>query len=417
MIARSIERNGPEVVVIGAGPYGLAVTAHLKSVGVVTHTFGEPMSFWRSHMPKGMKLRSPLTATDISDPRKALSLEAYRDSRGAALFEPLPIEIFIDYGEWFQARAVPDLDRRVVACVEAAGNGFLVVPAEGEAVFAGRVVMATGLANHQFRPAVFAGAPATWVSHTSDHGDFDEFRDKRVAVIGRGQSACETAALLSEAGADAEIVCRGPIHWLGAGRHAGGWRRQIRGKLASLLQAPSAVGPFPLSWLVEVPSLVGLLPPDMRSAFNAASLRAGAAGWLRPRFDNVRVTAGVDIVAAVATDRGVEVKFDRGGSKFFDHVILATGYRFDVAGLGMLAPELRSAIACRAGSPVLSAGFESSARGLHFVGAGAVSSLGPLMRFIAGTSFTARQVARTIVATREVTRPRLRKRVEYDLTA
>jgi hypothetical protein len=113
----------------------------------------------------------------------------------------------------------------------------------------------------------------------------------------------------------------------------------------------------------------------------------------------------------------VEVRFAHGDARAFDRVILATGYKFDVARLGMLAPELRSAIACRAGSPVLSAGFESSARGLHFVGAGAVASIGPLMRFIAGTGFTGRQVARSIAGTRAVTRPRLRGRVEYDLTA
>ena len=416
MIAGSIERNGPEVVVIGAGPYGLAVAAHLKSRGVATLAFGEPMSFWRRHMPKGMKLRSPLAATDISDPENAHSLEAYSRSHGAPLAEPLPIEAFLDYGEWFQTRAVPDLDRRLVVRVEATGNGYLVAPAGGEPVFARRVVMAAGLANQQFRPPAFAGA-AGLVSHTSDHDGFDNFRGMRVAVIGRGQSACETAALLSEAGARAEIICRGPIHWLGAGRHAGGWRREMRGRLSSLLQAPSAVGPFPLSWLVEAPSLVGMLPKDMRAAFNAASLRAGAAGWLRPRFDEVKIISDVEIVGAAAKGHGVEVKFAQGEPRVFDRVILATGYKFDVGRLGMLAPELRSAIACRAGSPVLSAGFESSARGLHFVGAAAVASLGPLMRFIAGTGFTGRRVAHSIAGTRLVTRPRLGGRVEYDMTA
>jgi hypothetical protein len=172
-----------------------------------------------------------------------------------------------------------------------------------------------------------------------------------------------------------------------------------------------------LDWLVEVPSLVRLAPADMRAAFNAASLRAGAAGWLRPRFGDVRVTTDVEIVAAAAKGPGMEVKFDRGRSGEFDRIILATGYQFDVARLGMLAPELRAAIACRAGSPVLSAGFETSAPGLHFVGAAAVSSLGPLMRFIAGTSFTGRSVARAIVTARGVARPRLRNRVEYDLRA
>jgi hypothetical protein len=133
--------------------------------------------------------------------------------------------------------------------------------------------------------------------------------------------------------------------------------------------------------------------------------------------EEVRVTSGVEIVATEARGGRMEVKFDRGGSAAFDRIILATGYRFDVASLRMLAPELRSAIARRAGSPILSASYETNVPGLHIVGAGAVSSLGPLMRFIAGTTFTARQVAGAIVADRQVARPSPRKSLEYDLTA
>jgi hypothetical protein len=129
------------------------------------------------------------------------------------------------------------------------------------------------------------------------------------------------------------------------------------------------------------------------------------------------ITSEVEIVGAATDGHGVEIKFAHGAPRVFDRVILATGYKFDVARLGMLAPELRSSIACRAGSPVLSASFESSAPGLHFVGAAAVASLGPLMRFIAGTGFTGRRLAGSIAGTRAVTRPRFRSRVEYDLTA
>jgi hypothetical protein len=143
-------------------------------------------------------------------------------------------------------------------------------------------------------------------------------------------------------------------------------------------------------------------------------LRAAAAGWLKPRFGDVRITCGVEIVAAAEKGGRVDVKFDDRRTDAFDHVVLATGYKFDVAKLGMLAPELQAAIVCRDGSPVLSSGFESRAPGLFFVGAGAVSSFGPLMRFIAGTSYAARGVTRGILSTRGPAR-RAEKRVEYRL--
>jgi cation diffusion facilitator CzcD-associated flavoprotein CzcO len=414
MMVRSGGSSECEIAVIGAGPYGLSAAAHLKARGVATHAFGEPMSFWRHNMPRGMKLRSPWRATDLSDPDKALSLDAYSESQGVARVEPFPIEDFIGYGDWFQSRAVPDIDRRVVARVEATGNGFAVHTRDGDSVFAKSVVMATGLANHEIRPPVFASVPAALISHTSEHSDFDRFVGRRVAVIGRGQSACETAALLNEAGAEAEIICRGSIRWLGANKHRAKWRHKIHAQLSRLLEAPSAIGRFPLSWGVEVPSLLRLLPQEQRDEFNAACLRAAAAGWLKPRFGDVRITGGVEIVAAAEKGGRVEVKFDERRTDVFDHVVLATGYKFDLAKLGMLAPELRAGIVCRDDSPVLSSGFESSAPSLFFVGAGAVSSFGPLMRFIAGTSYAACGVTRGMLAKRGSVR-RAEKRVEYRL--
>jgi hypothetical protein len=184
--------------------------------------------------------------------------------------------------------------------------------------------------------------------------------------------------------------------------------------LSRLLEAPSAIGRFPLSWGVEVPSLLRLLPQEKRDEFNAACLRAAAAGWLKPRFGDVRITGGVEVVAAAEKGGRVEVKFDGRRMDAFDHVVLATGYKFDLAKLGMLAPELRAGIVCRDGSPVLSPGFESSAPGLFFVGAGAVSSFGPLMRFIAGTSYAAHGLTRGILGKRGYVR-RAEKRVEYRL--
>jgi hypothetical protein len=399
MIARPTRTNFCEALVIGAGPYGLSVAAHLKASGVETRAFGEPMSFWRRHMPRGMKLRSPRGATDLCDPAGALSLDAFAGRQGGGRAWPLPLEHFLDYADWFQRRAVPDLDPRAIARLEGAPGGFRAITADGEAVFARRVVVAAGLGGQQRRPAAFAGAPAELVTHSCDHDGFERLRGRRVGVVGRGQSACESAALLREAGAEPTILCRGPIRWLGAEPPSRGWRRAVPRRLVALAAAPSAVGPFPLNWLVEAPGLVHWAPDTARAALNAASLGAAAAGWLRPRLAGVRVTGGVDIVGYAATRAGLEVKFARGSAEF-DHVVLATGYQIDIGRTGVLAPELLTALACRDGSPILSGGFESSAPGLHFVGAAAVASFGPLLRFIAGAGFAARAVTRAIAARR-----------------
>ena len=380
-----------DVAVIGAGPYGLSVAAHLKHAGVPTRIFGEPLSFWRTHMPKGMKLRSPWHATHLSDPDRSLSLDAYALAHDLDRGGPLPLEDFLAYGDWFQKHAVPDVDRRTVHLVEAAGSGFRLTLADGEIFAAKRVVMATGLGHQDYRPRPFRDLPTALVTHSCDHADFARFRGARVAVIGGGQSACESAALLAEAGAAVALLSRRAIRWLGA---PAGARKTLARQLRATLEAPSAVGPFPLNWLVELPALVRHLPAQWREEFNRRCLKAAAAGWLRPRFKNVECSPGVTVSRARTLGDRIALELELGHEETaFDHVVLGTGYRVDLSRLGILPPQLLEKIACADGAPVLRAGFESSVPKLHFVGCYAVKSYGPLMRFIAGAPFAARSVA------------------------
>lgn len=383
-----------EVAVVGAGPYGLSVAAHLRGAGIATHVLGEPLGFWRHNMPGGMLIRSPWRATHLSDPGRAFSLDAYASSGGVDSGKHLSLEKFVAYGDWFQRHAVPDVDRRAVRLIDTAKNGFRLELADGDSLSADRVIVATGLLNQEYRPPLFQELPRALVSHTSEHADLSAFRGKRVAVIGRGQSACESAALLAEAGAAVEMISRGPIHWLGLSANAPG--TALRRRLRKALTAPSEVGPFPLSWLVEVPGLVRLLPAKIRAEFTQRCLKAGATGWLKPRFANVVCNPGRSITGARVLGDRVALDLDDGAATF-DHVLLGTGYRIDVARLGILAPQTLERIARTDGSPLLGPGFESSLPKLHFVGCYAVKSFGPLLRFIAGAPYAARAVANAVL--------------------
>jgi cation diffusion facilitator CzcD-associated flavoprotein CzcO len=390
--ARPVSRC--DVAVIGAGPYGLAAAAHLRAAGLATRAFGRTMAFWRRNMPKGMKLRH---ATGISDPDESFSLEAFARVDAGASVRPLPIETFIAYGEWFQRSAVPDLDRRKVTRVGPAGGGFELRLEGGDVVEAGRVVVALGLKNQDYRPAEFVGLPQRLVSHTCEHAEFAQFRGRRVAVIGRGQSACESAVLLQEAGAQVDLLARGPIHWIGAETpdHA---TTSLTWRLHDLLTPKFAAGPFPLNWLVVMPTLMHLLPPALRDRVGTRCLRPAATAWLRPRWGEVRLTARCTVRDAQPAGERISLRLDTGAMIDVDHVLLATGYRVDIAKFRMLAPELLHRVDCVDGYPVLSAGFESSVPGLHFVGSSALASFGPLMRFVAGTGYAAPALTRAVVA-------------------
>ena len=401
-----------EVAVIGAGPYGLAAAAHLRAADVSIRVFGEAMGFWRRNMPRGMKLRSPWIATHIADPRGRYLLDDYFRAAGLPLPDRLPVEDFIDYGLWFQQRVAPDLDGRAVVQVAALDDGgFRLVLDDGESCFAKRVLMATGLRDHEHRPAPFDGLPRALVSHSCEHTDSDRFRGRRVVVIGRGQSACESAALLYEAGADVEIVCRGKLTWNGDPDARSSLRKRLRSVLGDALIPPSQVGPFPFNWLVEAPGGVSYLSERLRDRLNEHCLRATAALWLRSRLQDVPVHETSRIQNARCDGGRIALTLDDGARRV-DHVLLATGYRIDVENMNILEPGLRSRIARHNGLPILSRGFESSVGGLHFVGSAAVANFGPLLRFIAGAGFAARRLTRSVIGGGRGSRRRAEDRLD-----
>jgi cation diffusion facilitator CzcD-associated flavoprotein CzcO len=381
-----------EAAVIGAGPYGLGVAAHLRATGLSTQAFGEPMGFWRRNMPKGMWLRSPWRGSHIPDPQGKFRLEAFAAEIGVAPAENMPLEQFVRYGEWFQSHAVPDLDTRKVSLVERHANGFRLTLADGDSMIARRVVIAMGLRNQDYRPREFKGLPQELVSHSSDHADFARFKNKHVVVLGRGQSAVESAVLLSEAGAKVDLLSHGPVIWLG-GEESGGAPRQAL-SMDGFRSGPSAVGPFPLNWLIDMPDVTRRLPDAWRDWISTRSLRPAATAWLRPRSKNVRINDRRNVVSAHEQGGKVVLALNNGVMLTVDHVLLATGYRMDVAKFGIFAPDLLARIETVDGYPKLAAGLESSVPRLHFVGSTAVRSIGGLMRFVAGAGYAARSVTR-----------------------
>jgi FAD-dependent urate hydroxylase len=375
---------------VGAGPYGLSVAAHLRAKGIATLVFGPVMDFWRRNMPRGMLLRSPPRATHIAAPGHELTLDRYARERGRELTDPLPVEDFIDYGTWFQQTFVPDVDRRLVDGVATSVSGFRVQLSDGEQVRADRVVVAAGLHPFPRRPPVLSSLPPELVSHSADHDDLARFAGRRVLVIGGGQSAVESVALLHEGCAEVELVARAArVHWLG---EADGPIR--RGILRTPLP-PTGVGGRVTGWIAAAPDIFWRTPQYLRPTISFRCIRPAAAGWLRDRTAGLPLTMKRVVVAAEASNGAVRVKLDDGSDRVVDHVLLATGYEVDIARYPFLNSELLARIERSDGYPWLRRGLESSVPGLHFVGASAAASFGPIMRFVVGSWYAAPAVARS----------------------
>ena len=385
-----------EVAVVGAGPHGLCTAAHLRAGGVDVRVFGEVMGFWRNNMPQGMLLRSERPGSHMPDPDRTLTLERFEAAIGKQLPRRIPLDDFVAYGVWYQRNAVPGVDGRQVVRIDAAGDGFSLTLDDGEAIEAKRVVVATGLAGFEARPPAFARVSSELAPHSCQVRVPRAFAGLRVAVIGAGQSALETAALLHEAGADVELIVRRSTVRFLSGRD-----RLRNSPIAKLVYPPGEVGPPGLNWVIELPDLFRSLPKCLQKWVTGQLTPIGSA-WLRPRLAGVRSTVG-RTVSAVAETRGrLQLVLDDSSRREVDRVVLATGYRVQLDRHPILTRPLIASLRQLDGSPQLQDGLESSVPGLHFVGAAAVASFGPLMRFVAGAGYAARAVTRHVASSSRV---------------
>jgi predicted ATP-grasp superfamily ATP-dependent carboligase/flavin-dependent dehydrogenase len=400
-VPKSVTRGlDTDVAVIGAGPYGLAISAHLSAHGVPHEIFGEPMDTWRSHMPAGMLLKSEGFASNISDPRGERTLERYCAERGieyGSLAAPIRLDTFTGYGRWFQEQVVPGLRLNRVDLVKRTADSFELRLDTTETLRARRVVVATGVQDLAYLPPQLSGLPSDAVAHCYDYGDPMVSRGSEVAVVGAGQSALEAAALIHEQGGIVHVILRSErVSW---NSKPGGSSRPLRERLR-----------YPESGLGEgmeqricASFPLGFHAMPQRRRVGAAYGILGPAGswWLRPRIEgHVDVRCGRAVTEARVEDGGVRLTLQgpTGVEELrVNKVVAGTGYRADLDRLQFLDSALRRSITSIGGvpdAPVLDRWFQSSVADLYFVGYTAAVSFGPLMRFVYGTNFTARRLAR-----------------------
>ncbi|MQS15212.1 lysine N(6)-hydroxylase/L-ornithine N(5)-oxygenase family protein [Streptomyces kaniharaensis] len=392
------------VAIVGAGPYGLSVAAHLRAADVPVRILGQPMGSWRARMPAGMFLKSTPRASSISDPAGRHGLNDFRATEGLPWVGDryaIPLDEFIRYGEWFQRRCVPEVERAAVVRIEPNSHGFRLRLDTGERFTARAVVVASGFPPYatipaELRPLLEAGL----VSHTSDHADLATFAGRRVAVIGAGQSALESATLMHEADADVILIARTDRLIFGTPPTTD-WDRD-RPWPVRLAKPATPLGPgWSFAAFSNATGAFRHLPDRTRARLVRTVLGPSGGWWLRERMeDRFPVLTGHEAVSAVEADGRVRLRL-RGptGALEVDHVLAATGYRVDIDRLDILDAGLRRSVARRnAGAPRLTSGFESSVPGLYFTGLSAADTFGPLMRFVCGTGFAARRISRSIAS-------------------
>ena len=371
-----------DLLIIGAGPFGLAIAAQAQHDHIEHLIVGKPMEFWRSNMPKGMFLRS---ACDWHlDPQNVETIEAYLRTRGQTPkdVEPLSLDFYLTYVDWFQKqKKIQPLPVYIQRLDRSSNEHFVTTTIDGDVINAKYVVLAPGFRHFAHVPEdLKAKLPSGSFQHTCEYVDFTEAANKRYLIIGGRQSAFEWAALLLEAGAAAVHLSH---------RHA---------SPAFAVAEWSWVKPL-VDNMVEDPNWFRRLSQKEKDDISYRMWSEGRLKiepWLEPRLRNerVKVWPQTEVSSCVVNETGeLEVKLTKGEAITVDKLVLATGYKVDIARLPVLAKgNLLEQIETRNGFPVLDDHFETSVPGLFITSMPATQDFGPFFGFTNSVRTSARLI-------------------------
>ncbi|MEM6795312.1 MAG: SidA/IucD/PvdA family monooxygenase [Acidobacteriota bacterium] len=393
------------VLIIGAGPYGIAAAQELWHRGIEPLVIGEPFETWHRHTlnvmamrsdPRGSSIFSPddrydfpsfLARARAEDRVQAPAGEAERDAE-----DVVPISLYRDYLRSVE-EAVPfrlirgrveslgrlrdgrfEAEARTLEEAGDGGNSGKVLRLSARAV-----ILATGPGTHQHLPAALDDLPRESILHSWQVDGIERLENQRVLVLGGGQSSAETVDSLRRANRVTWALRRPPLFF----------REPLRvpTPLFKLMLAGS-------SWIFR-------LPPLLLRAISRAIFRT----TVTPRLKAVWQDESVAKILADAEALGLRAETREGGRRVlhcaadghdYDRLVSATGYRFTLAGLPFLSPDLVAALRQAGDPPKLTRRFASAVPGLFLAGGIAESTHGPAMRFVLGARHAARTLGRAV---------------------
>ena len=365
-----------QLLVVGAGPYGLSTAAFALEHDINTLVLGRPMGFWKGNMPAGMFLRSGLDWH--LDAAGIHTLEAYLEERGIAVgdVDPIPIGVFLDYAEWFRTAKGIEVREKLTVDLDERDGRFTATLDSGEQILADAVVCAPGIRHYTMVPDWASDVAPERAAHTCDLVRFDDVAGQRVLIVGGRQSAYEWAALVREHGAARiDIVHRHDVprfervSWSFVDEHVqrtlsvpGYWRNLAASQQKEITQRFWEVGRLTLEhWLAPRLDWEGI-----HRWPNVEVVRCGAAA------------AGDDLVVELSDSQQLDV----------DRVIFACGYRADLSRVPYLATVL-DRVEIRDGFPTLDEAFGCTLDGLYITGFSAARDFGPFFGFVKGSPASA----------------------------
>jgi hypothetical protein len=308
------------VAVIGAGPSGLAAMRNLKAAGVDFvgyESHADIGGIWDRSNPKSSVYRNTHTIT-------SKGITAFSDFPMPDGFPVYPghsqvLSYLNGYADHFGLRSHIRFGDAVESLTRAANGGWVIRSSNGAQAWFQEVIIANG---HNWYPRMpdFPGEFEGKMLHACEYTDAREFADKRVLVIGAGNSGCDIAVECCQIASRLALSMRRGYNFYP--KFIAGYPADQVGMKVRSLGLPGKWASRIMGWLLRLSAgdqqRMGLPKPDHRPLQTPAIVNS-----LVPYYaahGRINITPGVE-----RFERNV-VHFTNGSSQEFDVIILATGY-------------------------------------------------------------------------------------------
>jgi len=351
------------ILIVGAGPYGLSLAnylAHQKKDFLIA---GKSMELWREHTFDNMDLRSDVATSTIIHPENKFSFENYCLSNNQSIEElkgMLPVTTFRRYLNWCESSYDFDVIPEYVVKIEKNDHGFTSRLKSGAEIVSNKVVMATGVAHHLNIPEDLLNSKSSIkeksktknlkVIHSYDTAEIAHQKNKKVLVIGAGQSAAESIDILLQ------------------NKNKVDWHSRTR---PIYFKEPLNIPKWLFNIIVYSAGVVRAIPP----AISKRILSIFSATTITPNFQPMM-------------EKIQRLKHLPDLSNY-DIIVTATGYRYDIRYMDFIGDTILKNLKLRKQMPYVNPDFETSIPGLHFIGPIIEQYFGPAMKFMIGAHYAA----------------------------